>query len=742
MVSGTEPLISCIMPTYNRREFIPHAIRYFLRQEYPNKELIVIDDGTDTVQDLIPDNPLIRYIYLDKKITLGAKLNMACSSAKGEIIVHWDDDDWYAPWRIHYQKDVLDNERTDLCGINNLLYYDLRNKKAFKYIYPSNQRVWLLGSSLCYKKKLWCKNQFADIDVGMDGLFVWATPPERISVLTDHSFSVHMIHDYNVSPKKTDGAWWHKHPVEHIQEIMCKDWDLYHAKEPANSTRQNGTFTGVAQHTSQKQSPKQIQNIYACLVHENEDCIIDLVRNLHYHDPSSVILLYNGSQDRRLISNRFCFDQFRAALVPDPIPVKHGYLHEFALRTMQFALEHYSFDTITIVDSDQLAIRKGYSVYLTAFFASRSNIGMLSSAPEKITADNKTNFVALQAFKELNLWKPFLANFPDGEDKFVHWTFWPATVFTQPAVRDLVKIFRESEQLRDIIAQSKIWASEEVILPTLVRLLGYEIALNPCRYDYVRFRKAYSMNEVNEALNKPDAFWIHPVPRKYDDTLRILLREHGQQYSCNTGVESSDYLLPGESQHTSLINRIRKIEGWLSDREAELLISVTLHVCRHLPGPQVIAEIGSYHGKTTVLFGSIIKACAAQAKVYAIDTHDGRLGAVDQGLQTFPPSFEPFKRNLVNAAVCDVVEIIQDRSYNLKWDQPVSLFFIDGLHDYLNVSTDFRHFAEWIVPGGYVAFHDYASYFPGVQTFVNELIRTGEYQRTGLVDSLILLQKR
>jgi len=41
------PLISCIMPTYNRRPFLPLALRCFLDQDYPNKELIIVDDGED-----------------------------------------------------------------------------------------------------------------------------------------------------------------------------------------------------------------------------------------------------------------------------------------------------------------------------------------------------------------------------------------------------------------------------------------------------------------------------------------------------------------------------------------------------------------------------------------------------------------------------------------------------------------------------------------------------------------------
>lgn len=41
------PLISCIMPTYNRRSFIGLSLKAFEAQDYPAKELIIVDDGTD-----------------------------------------------------------------------------------------------------------------------------------------------------------------------------------------------------------------------------------------------------------------------------------------------------------------------------------------------------------------------------------------------------------------------------------------------------------------------------------------------------------------------------------------------------------------------------------------------------------------------------------------------------------------------------------------------------------------------
>ena len=215
------------MPTFNRRKFVPFAIQYFLSQEYPEKELIILDDGEDFVEDLIPKNPLVRYIRLDKRLTLGKKLNIGCAEAKGNLIAHWDDDDWYAPRRIKYQVECLKNTGRLVCGINNLLYHNLVSQQSFNYQYPSNLKIWLSGSSLFYKKELWEVNKFAEINVGMDGLFVWNTNPEDIALLADNTFTILFIHPQNVSPKKTNNQWWSAIDSDIIRNILKKDWVQY-----------------------------------------------------------------------------------------------------------------------------------------------------------------------------------------------------------------------------------------------------------------------------------------------------------------------------------------------------------------------------------------------------------------------------------------------------------------------------------------------------------------------------------
>lgn len=739
MLYDTAPLVSCIMPTYNRREFIPNAIRYFLRQDYENKELIIIDDGTDTIADLVPESPMIRYYRLDQKITLGAKLNLAAAYANGDIIANWDDDDWYAMHRLKYQVTALQLAQTDVCGINHLLYYDLQKQHAFQYIYPANQRVWLLGSSLCYTRETWNQHRFAEIDVGMDGLFVWSMPADRVTVLPDPTFSVHMIHNSNVSPKKTDGIWWHAYPVEEIEKVMGADWPLYNANGGA-VLHQPVLRAPVIQGRTAPQLYTKLQNVYACLVHESEDCIIDLVRNLHYLDPDAAILLYNGGQQTALMKQQFPFSKFNAHIHPSPVPVKWGYLHSFALNCMEYALEHFSFDTITIVDSDQLAIRSGFTDYISSFLSGTSNVGMLSSRHEKVLRD--TNIApAIHAFREYDLWQPFLRKFADGESKFLHWTFWPSTVFTADAARDLVRIFKTDLYLQEIMKASKIWATEEIILPTLTRLLGYDIAQNPSSYDYVKYKVAHSISDLEHAFRRTDAFWMHPVPRQYNDPVRTHARKRFGHYTDNITSLANNHSPAAMLLTTTLMNRVRQIEGWLDDQEAELLMSGAIKACIELPAPQSVVEIGSYQGKSTVLLGSVVKTYFPQGKVYAIDPHEGVVGAADQGLQATPPTLVRFKQNIESAGLSDVVETIKEFSFNVKWDKPISLLFIDGLHDYPNVARDFWHFADWVKQGGYIAFHDYADYYPGVQAFVNELLSTPAYHKVQQANSLIVVQK-
>lgn len=223
-----QPLVSCIMPTANRRVFVPWAIEYFLRQDYRNKELVIVDDGTDVIEDLVPVDTRIRYLRLPVRHRVGAKRNLACEMASGDIVAHWDDDDWHAPHRLCYQVDALVRGDAQVCGITNPLFFDIHGRRAWQYTYARNQRFWLSGSTLCYTREFWLGHRFADIDVGEDARFVWSGEPGRMVALADPSFHVGMIHRHNVSPKRTSGSSWHPYPVEELLRVLGDDSRRYH----------------------------------------------------------------------------------------------------------------------------------------------------------------------------------------------------------------------------------------------------------------------------------------------------------------------------------------------------------------------------------------------------------------------------------------------------------------------------------------------------------------------------------
>ena len=228
-VAVSDPLISCIMPTYNRRTFVPQAIRGFLRQDYANKELVIVDDGTDPVEDCIPVDDRIRYIRLDRRLTTGAKRNLACSKSQGELIAHWDDDDWYPSNRLSRQVSGLAEHGADICGSSKMLFCDTAGERAFEYAYVASGNGWVGGSTLAYQKSFWNRNNFPDITIGEDSRFIWDGRTKNIFDFNDPTLCIAMIHSGNTSPKATDGTFWHSTPFQRVRELLGDELNFYHA---------------------------------------------------------------------------------------------------------------------------------------------------------------------------------------------------------------------------------------------------------------------------------------------------------------------------------------------------------------------------------------------------------------------------------------------------------------------------------------------------------------------------------
>jgi glycosyltransferase involved in cell wall biosynthesis len=237
MSTAEQPLVSCIMPTADRRRFVPLAIQNFLQQDYPNRELVILDDGKDSVADLSPADGRVKYIRMPHRQTVGAKRNQCIRASQGDLIVHWDDDDWVAPHRIRYQVETMLREGAEVCGLRQMLFHDLSTSKTWLYTYPPNLRTWLVGGSLLYTRTFWQRSPFPDVQVGEDARFLWRQQNWKLAVLPDYRFYVAMIHSANTSPKNCADAYWAQWP-EDPRSIMGEVFDLYRSERGADAQQE------------------------------------------------------------------------------------------------------------------------------------------------------------------------------------------------------------------------------------------------------------------------------------------------------------------------------------------------------------------------------------------------------------------------------------------------------------------------------------------------------------------------
>ncbi len=228
------PLISCIMPTRVRRTaFVAQAIRLFQAQDYPRKELIIIDGDSEDLHKIsaygvIPSEAEIAYVYVDlagtlSQLTIGAKRNLAVSLAHGEIIAHWDDDDYYAPDRLSRQVAPLLAGEADISGLAMDGVLDLNEMAAWRCGPTLHNEIFALGvhgGTLLYRKSLWGQTAaFQNSSSGEDGAFLrlvlsqgrgWHASPIMAVLFTCDTRAAGRCRQIRIRPCASGGRWRHK----------------------------------------------------------------------------------------------------------------------------------------------------------------------------------------------------------------------------------------------------------------------------------------------------------------------------------------------------------------------------------------------------------------------------------------------------------------------------------------------------------------------------------------------------
>lgn len=95
--------VSCLCPTYNRvptRQYLlEEAIESFVRQDYPDKELLILNDNSQQILTCAAPNVII--INVPQRFqSLGEKYNALVGLSSGWLLAPWEDDDISLPWRL------------------------------------------------------------------------------------------------------------------------------------------------------------------------------------------------------------------------------------------------------------------------------------------------------------------------------------------------------------------------------------------------------------------------------------------------------------------------------------------------------------------------------------------------------------------------------------------------------------------------------------------------------------------
>ena len=152
-MNENKPLVSIILPTYNRAEIVGNAIESALNQSYKNIEIIIVDDGSkdDTekvVNDFKENTDKITYIKHEDNKGQAAAENTGVKLSNGQYIAFLDSDTVWLPKKIEKQLNKLvnspDNVVAVYCGAYNEVCGFLKESKA-DTIYGNSYEELLAG---------------------------------------------------------------------------------------------------------------------------------------------------------------------------------------------------------------------------------------------------------------------------------------------------------------------------------------------------------------------------------------------------------------------------------------------------------------------------------------------------------------------------------------------------------------------------------------------------------------------
>ncbi|MFN3504774.1 MAG: glycosyltransferase family 2 protein [Caldimicrobium sp.] len=167
------PLVSVIIPTYNRAYILPVAIESVLNQTYPNIELLLVDDGSKDNTPYLASKYKLKYIRLPKNFGPSFARNRGIEHSKGTYIAFLDSDDAFVKNKIETQIEFLESHpQYHLVQSDEIWFKGTKkinpkkyHKKASGYFLDRAVKLCVVSiSTVLMKKEIFKKVGLFDVD--------------------------------------------------------------------------------------------------------------------------------------------------------------------------------------------------------------------------------------------------------------------------------------------------------------------------------------------------------------------------------------------------------------------------------------------------------------------------------------------------------------------------------------------------------------------------------------------------
>lgn len=169
IMKNSSPLVSVILPTFNRSEYIEKAIKSVLTQTYKNIELIIVNDGSDDATSVVvsryKEDARIKELLHKRNLGLARSLNGGIWVAGGKYIARIDDDDfWHDLEKLEKQVLFLEENRDYIIAGGGIIKIGKDGDEIERHLFPERDediRKMLLKTnpfvhaSVMFRKELW-----------------------------------------------------------------------------------------------------------------------------------------------------------------------------------------------------------------------------------------------------------------------------------------------------------------------------------------------------------------------------------------------------------------------------------------------------------------------------------------------------------------------------------------------------------------------------------------------------------